>query len=262
MESLIAEPEQMPNPPPSAYAGPTALPEGRGLTLPVSLALALPLSGLTVLTAEDSRFASDTLRLLCQRSGAKLRRTETMEAARRHLRVYRPDILIIDLGLPDGDGADLIAELSQGSGFAGLLLATSADPEGRDRALAAGAAGFLEKPLESLAGFQNAVQHWLIGSVCTPALPGAAALLPDPQALRDDLIRAAELLAQAGKADRSYVARFIQGLARSSRDAGLARAAALAVSDERECAALECLVKDRLCRNTAVFAGPAQANDG
>ena len=45
----------------------------------------LPLQGITVLAVEDSRFACDALRLLCQRSGARLRRAETLEAARAHL---------------------------------------------------------------------------------------------------------------------------------------------------------------------------------
>jgi DNA-binding response OmpR family regulator len=67
-----------------------------------------PLAGLTILAVEDSRFASEALRLMCLRSDARLRRADSLEQADRHLSVYRPDVVIVDLGLPDGNGADLI----------------------------------------------------------------------------------------------------------------------------------------------------------
>ena len=61
-------------------------------------ALAPPLRGITILAVEDSRFASEALRLMCNRLGARLRRAETLSAAHSHLRLYRPDLVIVDLG--------------------------------------------------------------------------------------------------------------------------------------------------------------------
>lgn len=218
-----------PGPVPRAFAG-----------LPFS---GLPFHGVTVLLVEDSRFASDAMRLLCQKSGARLRRAETLWAARQHLRVYRPDVVIVDLGLPDGRGEDLIRDLAgQVSGQSWgrmLVLATSGEASGRETALAAGAQGFLEKPVPSLAVFQQALAPALGG--CAPrrarhAMPihiygfqGDGDLpMPDPLALSDDLRRAADLVCAGPGADpqiRQYLSGFLSGVARHAQDPDLARAA-------------------------------------
>ena len=49
-----------------------------------------PLLGLTVLVVEDSLYACDAMRIMCQRSGARIRRADCIECASRHLKVYRP----------------------------------------------------------------------------------------------------------------------------------------------------------------------------
>ena len=188
-------------------------------TLPFVPGAGLPLSGLTMLLVEDSRFASEALRLLCQRSGARLQRTDSLAGAWRHLAVYRPDVAVIDLGLPDGSGLDLIARLSRGyGGFCGALIAISGDTGGEAAAMAAGAAVFLEKPLDRLEAFQAVVLHHL----ARRALPRGVAsprLTPDRQALRDDLHHAAGLAATGSPAP--YLAAFVQSLARSCGDSAL-----------------------------------------
>lgn len=189
------------------------------------------LQGLTLLAVEDSRFTCDALRLLCQRSGARLRRAGTLAEARAHLRCYRPDVVLVDLGLPDGRGEGLIRELALRPGRPAVL-GLSGDPAGRPAALAAGADGFVEKPIASLPGFQSAVLRRLTG--CPMALTAEEAAPPaDPLALHDDLRQAARLLAQDGLANRlPYVAGFVQGVARAAQDPALEDAArATALSD-------------------------------
>ncbi len=173
----------------------------------------LPLQGLTLMIVDDSRFTCDALRLILHRAGAMLRRAESLEIARLHLNCYRPDLAIIDLGLPDGRGEDLIAELSS-QGFP--TLGISGDPDGRDAALDAGAAGFLEKPIGSVAGLVRLIRQLTTG--VGPVEKGEELAVPsgDPVALRDDLMRAAGLITAPG--DPGYALAFLQSLARASGD--------------------------------------------
>jgi len=184
-----------------------------------------PLAGLTVLVVEDSRFASEAVRLLCLRSGARIRRADCLASARRHLATYRPAVVIVDMGLPDGDGASLIAELAALAPHAPVILGVSGDPDRAQAAFAAGAQGFLAKPVESLAVFQQAI----LGALPPEARPlGLRALptevvLPDIGALRDDLAHVVALLREEPLTDEIiFVARFVSGLARAARDHALA----------------------------------------
>ena len=173
----------------------------------------LPLYGLTLMIVDDSRFTCDALRLILNRAGARLRRAESLEIARLHLNCYRPDLAIVDLGLPDGRGEDLIAELSA-AGFPDLGL--SGNPDGRDSALDAGAAGFLEKPIGSVAGLVRLIRQLTTG--IGPIDKGEEVPPPsgDPVALRDDLARAALLISAPG--DPGYAKAFVQSRARASGD--------------------------------------------
>lgn len=215
-----------------------------------------PLTGLTVLVVEDSRFASEAVRLLCLRSGARIRRADCLRTAARHLQIYRPAVVIVDLGLPDGNGAQLIAQMAAMAPRVPVVLGMSGDPDNEGVALAAGADGFLPKPIESLALFQHAIL-----SILPPdARPGGLRLVtdetvaPDRDALRDDLAHVAEVLASS--ADTSaidYIARFLAGVARSARDEPLEQAAAALARDHSaghalaaDLARISGLVQDRL----------------
>ncbi|MGB0661122.1 MAG: response regulator [Mangrovicoccus sp.] len=188
---------------------------------------ARPLLGLTVLVVEDSRFASEAVRLLCLRSGARIRRADCLNSARRHLRTYRPAVVIVDLGLPDGSGEDLIQELAESSDPMELVLATSGDPDGRARAMAAGAMDFFEKPISSLASFQELI----LGHLPPEARPTGLRMMsedqvvPDPIAYHDDLLHVADLLAAEEDPPVDYIAQFLSGIARSAGDREMMQAA-------------------------------------
>lgn len=186
-----------------------------------------PLLGLTVLVVEDSRFASDAMRLLCLRSGARIRRADSLYAAERHLRTYRPGVVLVDMGLPDGSGADLVRSLAGASPRIDVILAMSGDDDQEAAAMAAGASAFLRKPILGLAAFQAAILRHLPAGRQPRGLRALSAeeVVPDPIAYRDDLSHAASVLASEGAAPRlDYVTQFLGGVARSAGDADVGAA--------------------------------------
>jgi len=221
-----------------------------------------PLLGLTILVVEDSRFACEAMRLLCLRSGARIRRADCLRSARRHLQLYRPSAVVVDIGLPDGSGLDLIAELAGAQPRIAAILGTSGDDQWETAVQAAGADGFLCKPLTSLAKFQQAVLARLPAEHQPPG-PRVLAdeeIHPDPMAYQDDMAHVADVLTdtQDGKM-LDYVAQFLGGVARSARDdilAGAANDLARARAEGRPVGAgaarIAGLVQDRLQRRKAI----------
>ena len=186
-----------------------------------------PLLGQTVLVVEDSRFASEAVRLMCLRSGARIRRADSLETAHRHLAVYLPSVLLVDVGLPDGSGIDLIASLTEAVPRIEVIIGTSGDATLRDAVMAAGADDFLEKPVDSLAAFQSAVLAHVPASRRPPAprLVIDDLISPDLIAYQDDLSHVAQILNRAsGDTNLDYVTQFLGGVARSAQDHDLDRA--------------------------------------
>ncbi|WP_431298704.1 response regulator [Tabrizicola sp. BL-A-41-H6] len=207
------------------------------------------LQGLVFLAVEDSRLACEALRLMCHRSGARLRRAEGLAAARAHLSVYRPDVVLVDLGLPDGRGETLIRALTTPAkpGPQPLVIAMSGDASARDAALAAGAVAFLEKPLPGLAAFQAEILALLPDGGARAPIAAAPPADPDPLALRDDLARAAAALAAGVDADeRAYLSGFLAGIARQTVDAPLGAASAQLREPGTATEGMARLIRDRL----------------
>lgn len=195
----------------------------------------------TVFLVEDSRFAAEAVRLICRRAGLRLRRADSLTLARQHLRVYRPDIALVDLGLPDGSGLELIEQLHRSKPRINLIIALTGDLMLEQAARRAGADDFWAKPLHlsgplaQLLGIASKPGEPSAGAPENPALPFDPAQAPadvaplprprarnmgaDPLALRDDLLHAQDLLAQPPEPARiGYAAQFLAGIARSLND--------------------------------------------
>ena len=221
-----------------------------------------PLLGQTILVVEDSRYACDAIRLMCLHSGARIRRADCLKSARRHLQIYRPSVIIVDMGLPDGSGAELIADLAGKSPRIEVILGLSGDDETEGQAMRAGADGFLTKPLTSLAYFQTTILKLLPEDrrPCELSLVRDETICPDPLAYQDDMAHIADVL--AGPTDHrtlDYVAQFLSSVARDAQDPALAEAAqqlALSRTNSAPTTALAArvagLVQNRLERQEAI----------
>lgn len=183
-----------------------------------------PLLGVTILLVEDSRFCSEAIRLMTIKSGARLRRADCVKSAHKHLALYRPDLVIVDLGLPDGSGVELTKELSD-QNIAVLAVSGLVEDTIRAEAMAAGANGFLPKPIGNIEQFQNAIKAAIDGNLKVPGfVPGVVDASPqlDQQALRDDLDHIEGVLKDAlPKRDIgriAYCAQFVSSVAQTARD--------------------------------------------
>ena len=144
----------------------------------------------------------------------------------------------------------------------GVILAISGDDGAETTALAAGANGFLPKPLTSIADFQEAILSHLPADR-QPAGPrrlNEDHVRPDRVAYRDDMAFVADMLNDDHDgAVLDYVAQFLGGVARSADDAQLVEAAQLLAESRRQnaptradVARLAGLIQNRLTERAAM----------
>jgi CheY-like chemotaxis protein len=193
-------------------------------------AIERPLLGLTILLVEDSRFFSDAVRLMSIRSGARLRRADCIMSARKHIRIYRPDVVLVDMGLPDGSGDELIQEIYK-MPSPPPVIAMSGGADGTDKAIAAGAALFLQKPFFDMASFQQTILSIMPDSSGVAGFQPRVAgdlVSPDEESLREDFDHIQQLLKDALPAQDieciRYCAQFLSSVARVSGDDDLVAA--------------------------------------
>ncbi|MEM7439597.1 MAG: response regulator [Pseudomonadota bacterium] len=199
------------------------------ITIPDTPAMRLsrPLAGVTLLLVEDSRLCSEAFRLITLRAGARLRRADSIAAAHRHMKIYCPDVLVVDIGLPDGSGLDLIAQVTSQRTDRPCVIATSGADDGAVEAASksAGADAFLAKPMVGPARVVDLIEQLLnMTSHNKLRLPPALEKL-DSQAMIDDLDRVEAILSDAlPKMDSDqlkYCAQFVQSVATTAEDAAL-----------------------------------------
>lgn len=101
-----------------------------------------------IMLVEDQADFRDLLALLLGREPdlEVVAQAGSLAEARSHAATLRFDVAVLDLGLPDGHGADLIEELRMASpGAAVLVLSASLDPANLEMAQRAGADEILDK---------------------------------------------------------------------------------------------------------------------
>lgn len=119
------------------------------------------------LVEDDAPIREEFARMVRAETGLRLLdAVGSCAEARRSLALARPDVALIDLGLPDGDGTDLIVELAAASPHTSVLVVTVFGDEAHVvRAIQAGAHGYLLKDTPT-AEFGRAIR-----AVCEGASP-------------------------------------------------------------------------------------------
>jgi DNA-binding response OmpR family regulator len=103
-----------------------------------------------VLLVEDNELARDALRMLLQVTGHRVSIAGSVAEALRITRAERPDLILLDLTLPDGDGLSIVAELLVEENPPTFVALTGHDSrEVADRCLAAGCTSVIVKPVSS-----------------------------------------------------------------------------------------------------------------
>ena len=122
----------------------------------------MPVSPATVLVVDDEpairRFLRSTLDV---QGWATVEAADAGEALRA-VRHHRPDLILLDLGLPDRDGLALVPELRALCDAALLVLTSRDDERSKVAALDAGADDYVTKPFgvpELLARMRAALRH-------------------------------------------------------------------------------------------------------
>jgi two-component system KDP operon response regulator KdpE len=95
---------------------------------------------------EDERQIRRFVRAALESEGWAVHESETMKQGLVEAATRKPDLVVVDLGLPDGDGVDLIRDLRTWSGVPVIVLSARADESDKVEALDAGADDYLTKP--------------------------------------------------------------------------------------------------------------------
>ena len=99
-----------------------------------------------VLIVEDEADIRRFIRMALEKDGLSIAEAKSAEEARIDSTCRRPELIIVDLGLPDRDGKDFIREFRTWSNAPVLVLSARDQEEEKVEALDAGADDYLTKP--------------------------------------------------------------------------------------------------------------------
>ena len=103
-----------------------------------------------ILIADDKATSRELVRTVLEKGGYEVFEAGTGAEAVRSARELKPDLIILDLHMPELDGFGAIEELRRDKGFAEtpvVALTASAMQGDRERAMAAGFTGYITKPI-------------------------------------------------------------------------------------------------------------------
>jgi two-component system, OmpR family, KDP operon response regulator KdpE len=131
------------------------------------------MSKLRVLVVDDEAAILRFLKPALEANNYALTSTDTVADAIKRIAAETPDIVVLDLGLPDGDGKDVIRSVRPWSDVPIVVLSAREREAEKIEALDLGADDFVNKPFgigELLARMRAALRNRLQRSAQTPVL--------------------------------------------------------------------------------------------
>jgi len=102
-----------------------------------------------ILVVEDDDGIRNVLRVLLEGESYRVVEAETARRAEIEARSHKPDLVLVDLGLPDGDGIDVIKRVRAWSPVPILVLSARTRETEKIAALDAGADDYVTKPFSA-----------------------------------------------------------------------------------------------------------------
>ena len=100
----------------------------------------------TALLVEDEPQIRRFVRAALEAEGWQVHESATLQRGLIDAGTRRPDLIVLDLGLPDGDGIDFLGDLRKWSAVPVIVLSARVGEDEKIRALDAGADDYLTKP--------------------------------------------------------------------------------------------------------------------
>jgi len=126
-----------------------------------------------ILVIEDDAGIREVLRALLQAEHYRIIEAQTAARAEVEARSHKPDLLLVDLGLPDGDGVKVIANVRSWSPVPIVVLSARTMEAQKIAALDAGADDYVTKPFsapELLARVRAALRRSARGTEQPPVI--------------------------------------------------------------------------------------------
>ena len=126
-----------------------------------------------VLVVDDEAAILRFLKPALEANNYEIISTGTVAESTRRIAAETPDIVVLDLGLPDGDGKDVIRQVREWSSVPIVVLSARDREAEKIEALDLGADDFVNKPFgvgELLARMRTALRHHMQREAQTPVL--------------------------------------------------------------------------------------------
>lgn len=100
-----------------------------------------------ILIVEDNKHLANDIQQFLNDNGYRVEQSLTLEEASEKIALYKYDAIVLDLGLPDGNGLQLIPEIKEKSPQTGILIVTAKNSiNDKVKGLEIGADDYITKP--------------------------------------------------------------------------------------------------------------------